>query len=440
MAKGKWLELAYWTQKKAQLFGAQESSISINQSRRVEVDYRDEKIEKMKESSQQGLSIEIFSKGRYSSHSTNDLRKESLEKFIQNAVDLTRYLEVDEYRGLTDPTLYEGQSDADLDLFDPEYDGLTTKTRKEVAMNLGAHLLGQDDRIISVASGFSDNSGETYVVKSNGFEGTRKATSFSQYVEVSIQGEGDRKPQNWRYYSARHLADLPSTKQTAMEALERTRSQLGQAKVKTDAMPMIVENSNASGLLRRLSRPLSGASIQQKNSFLDGKKGKKIASKELTITDEPTIVRGLGSRLYDGDGIAAKKMYVIQDGVLKNYYIDVYYGRKLGWTPTTGYASNIVIKPGKRSAKAIEKDLDKGILVTNWLGGNANGTTGDFSLGVAGWLIENGQRTQPIGEMNISGNYTDLLMNLKEVGNDPYPYSSFRTPTLIFNDVKFSGT
>jgi len=440
MAKGKWLELAYWAQKKAQSLGAEESSISINQSRRVEVDYRDEKIEKMKESGQQGLSIEIITKGRYSSHSTNDLRKESLEKFIQNAVDLTRYLEVDEYRGLTDPTLYEGQSDADLDLFDPEYDILTTETRKEVAMKLGAHLLGQDDRIISVASGFSDNSGESYVVKSNGFEGIRKATSFSQYLEVSLQGEGDRKPQSGRWYRARHLADLPSTKQTAMEALERTQAQLGQEKVESAVMPMVVENSNAARLLYRLFQPLSGASIQQKNSFLDGKKEQQIASKALTITDNPIIVRGLGSRLYDGDGIAAKEMPVIQDGVLKNYYIDVYYGRKLGWAPTTGYASNIIIQPGKRSAKTIEKNLDQGILVTNWLGGNANGTTGDFSLGVAGWLIENGQRTQPIGEMNISGNYSDLLMNLKEVGNDPYPYSSFRTPTLLFNDVSFSGT
>ncbi|MBT6937260.1 MAG: TldD/PmbA family protein, partial [Candidatus Marinimicrobia bacterium] len=292
----------------------------------------------------------------------------------------------------------------------------------------------------SVASGFSDNSGESYVVKSNGFEGIRKATSFSQYLEVSLQGEGDRKPQSGRWYRARHLADLPSTKQTAMEALERTQAQLGQEKVESAVMPMVVENSNAARLLYRLFQPLSGASIQQKNSFLDGKKEQQIASKALTITDNPIIVRGLGSRLYDGDGIAAKEMPVIQDGVLKNYYIDVYYGRKLGWAPTTGYASNIIIQPGKRSAKTIEKNLDRGILVTNWLGGNANGTTGDFSLGVAGWLIENGQRTQPIGEMNISGNYSDLLMNLKEVGNDPYPYSSFRTPTLLFNDVSFSGT
>ena len=86
------------------------------------------------------------------------------------------------------------------------------------------------------------------------------------------------------------------------------------------------------------------------------------------------------------------------------------------------------------------KQLDRTILVTDWLGGNANGTTGDFSLGVAGWLIENGKRTKSITEMNISGNYNDLLMNLIEVGNDPWIHSSFRTPTMVFDKVSFSGS
>ncbi|MBT4034157.1 MAG: TldD/PmbA family protein, partial [Candidatus Marinimicrobia bacterium] len=93
-----------------------------------------------------------------------------------------------------------------------------------------------------------------------------------------------------------------------------------------------------------------------------------------------------------------------------------------------------------RSGAEIEASLDRAILVTNWLGGNANPTTGDFSLGVAGWLIENGKRVKSITEMNISGNYNDLLMNLTEVGNDPWIHSSFRTPTMVFDKVSFSGS
>ena len=73
-------------------------------------------------------------------------------------------------------------------------------------------------------------------------------------------------------------------------------------------------------------RPLSASAIQQKNSFLADKKGQLITSNVLSIIDDPTIVRGLGSRYYDGDGIAAKIRPVISNGVLDDYFIDVYYG------------------------------------------------------------------------------------------------------------------
>ena len=440
MEKNVHLELGYWAQKKAKQLGATDSALGINHVRSVSVDYRDGKVENLKESTQQSMWIEIFSKGRYSSHSTNDLRKASLEKFIANAVDLTSYLEQDEFRRLPDPELYQGQPAGDLDLNDPEQGKLTSEERQQRARDLGASLAGQDPRIISISSGFYDSHSETYHLKSNGFEGHQESTTFTHGASVSMQGVGEKKPEGWRYYRARHLEDLIGAKQTAREALERTRARLGAAKVPTETLPMLLENSNAAGLFWRIMYPLSAAAIQQKNSFLEGKQDRQIASEVLTILDDPTIVRGLGSRYYDGDGIAAKQMPLITNGVLNNYFVDVYYGNKLGWKPTSGGASNLIVKPGKRSGAAMEAGLERGILVTDWLGGNANPTTGDFSLGVAGWLIENGQRVQSITEMNISGNYTDLLMNLAEVGNDPWIYSSFRTPTLLFDKVNFSGS
>ena len=78
-------------------------------------------------------------------------------------------------------------------------------------------------------------------------------------------------------------------------------------------------------------------------------------------------------------------------------------------------------------------------LVTGFLGGNSNGTTGDFSLGVQGFRIRRGQIAEPVGEMNISGNHLDFWKRLVAVGNDPWPYSSLRTPTLVFEGVQFAG-
>ncbi len=440
MEKNVYLDLGYWVQKKARQLGASETSIGINHSRSVSVDYRDGKVENLKESTQQSMWIEVFSKGRYSSHSTNDLRKPSLEKFLTNAVDLTGYLEKDEFRRLPDPELYLGQPTVDLDLNDAKQADVTAEERQNRAKELGEIVKGKDERIISISSGFYDSHSESYHLKSNGFEGHKESTSFTHGASVSMQGEGDKKPEGWRYYRARHLEDLVPAEQTAMEALARTQDRLGAQKVPTETLPLLLENSNAAGLFWRLMGPLSAASIQQKNSFLEGMLDQQIASEKLTILDDPTIIRGLGSRYYDGDGLAAKGMPIFEKGVLKNYYIDVYYGNKLGWKPNTGGSSNLIVQPGNRSGAEIEADLDRAILVTDWLGGNANGTTGDFSLGVAGWLIENGKRTQSITEMNISGNYQDLLKNLIEVGNDPYVHSSFRTPTMLFDKVSFSGS
>ncbi len=131
-------------------------------------------------------------------------------------------------------------------------------------------------------------------------------------------------------------------------------------------------------------------------SFLSDKKGQKIGSDYFTIIDDPLIKAGLGSRLFDGDGFAAKKRLMIDSGVLKDFYIDWYYSRKLGWEPTTGGPSNLIIPPGMRSVKEIMKDLGRGIFISDFIGGNSNSTTGDASIGIIGQLFENGVPVQAV--------------------------------------------
>ena len=92
---------------------------------------------------------------------------------------------------------------------------------------------------------------------------------------------------------------------------------------------------------------MSGRAVQQKQSFLADKKGQKIGSDALTLIDDPFVVSGLGSRLYDGDGITAVRRTMIEAGVLQEFFVDWYYSRKLGWEPTTGGASNLIIPPGQ---------------------------------------------------------------------------------------------
>ena len=249
-----------------------------------------------------------------------------------------------------------------------------------------------------------------------------------------------RKPEDYAYGGARFVAEVPKAAQVGREAAERALSRLGAKKGESAVMTMAVENRAAGRLPAYLLGPLSGGALQQKRSFLEGKLGQAIASPVLTLVDDPLVPKGFGSRLFDGEGIAAKRMPVIEAGVLKAYYIDTYYGKKLQMAPTTAGPSNVVWTLGDKDQAALLAAMKDGILVTGFLGGNSNGLTGDFSLGVQGFRVRGGKIAEPVGEMNISGNHLEFWKKLAAVGNDPYPYSSMKTPTLVFEGVQFAGT
>ena len=164
-----------------------------------------------------------------------------------------------------------------------------------------------------------------------------------------------------------------------------------------------------------------------------------MASPVLTVVDDPFIPGSLGSRLFDGDGFAARKRVMIDAGTLQDFFIDWYYSRKLAVEPTTGGASNLIIPPGQRTVQEIMKDLGRGIFVTGFIGGNSNSTTGDASIGIFGQLFDQGVPVQAVSEMNIADNHMKLWTRLVEVANDPYLYSAAKIPSLVFRDVVVSG-
>lgn len=433
-------DLAAWSIEKAKAAGADDCRVSIGSRRFVEISYRQRKPETIKEASTRNLNIEIYADNRYSGQSTSDLRKDTLKDFISNAVATTKLLAEDPFRTLPDPKYYQGRADIKLGIRDTDYEKMTPQSRHALVKAIEDMSLDKGgEKVISVTAGEYDSYGESLTLTSNGFEGYREYTRYSAGAEITMQDEGDRRPNGYHYVTCVKKDDIPSAEQIGTIAAKRTLDLLGSKKIPTETLPIIVENRVVSRLLNGLLSPMSGGNIQQKRSFLADKKGQKIASDRLTIIDDPFIVGGLGSRLYDGDGFATKKRVMIESGVLKEFFIDWYYSRKLGWEPTTGGSSNIIIPPGKRTVKDIMKDLGRGIFVTSFIGGNSNSTTGDASVGIIGHLFENGQPTQAIAEMNIADNHLKFWHKLIEVANDPWIYSSQRTPSLVFTDVVVSG-
>jgi PmbA protein len=421
--------------------GAQESSANAYKSRDVEIAWRDGKVEKVSEATTRGVSLSLFVDERYSVVTTSDLRKDSLEKFVEESIAMARTLAKDPNRRLPDPKLYEGRAKIDLQIRDPKYAEVSPDDRRKLAAALeeSARSVKGKGEILSVETSVSDSSSESAKVMSNGFEGENQSTSFWLGASTAVKDPDGRRPEGSNFAGSRFFAELPGPGDVGRLASERAFASVGATKIPSAVVPIIVENRVASRLVRALMGPLSGGSLQQKQSFLEGQLGKPIASKLLTIVDDPHILKGFGSRLYDGEGIASKKMPVIEAGVLRNYYINVYYGRKLKVAPTTGGSSNLVFALGKKNLEELLKDVKDGILVTGFLGGNSNGTTGDFSFGIQGFRIEKGARTTPLAEMNISGNQKELWQKLSAVGSDPYPYGSTLTPTLVLDGVSVAG-
>jgi PmbA protein len=418
--------------------GANEARATATQSRDVEFEFRDGSLEKVKDTTSRGLNIEVYADGRYSSHQTTDLNPDRLKGFVSEAVAITRALEPDEFRKITPAELFANRPTDDLDLVDAAVAALSREQRLEWCQALD-RVATDHDKVISATAGVYDGSSERASVSSNGFSGSQASTYCWFGSSVTLMDQGDRRASDGYYAGSPHVSALPTASEVGRIALDRALSRLGSEKGPTARTTMVVDSRAAAQLISRLLGAATARRVQQGQSFWTELVGNKAFSDKLTIIDDPLIPRGLGSRHFDEEGISAKTLPIIEKGEVRNLYVDTYYGRKTGMKPTSGSASNRVVEPGEQSLDELLAAVGEGIYVTSWLGGNADNTTGDYSLGLRGHVIEDGKIGRPVGEMNVTGNLRDLFARLELVGNDVYPYSATLSPSLVFGGVDFSG-
>lgn len=426
----------------AKALGAEEVSVSAARTTETSLIRRAGKLEQATQATSQGISLSLLVEDRFSVHSTSDLRPAALHRFLENAIAATRVLEPEVERRQAPLELCgRGVEDEVLDLYDATWSELGADQRRERIRRLeeAVDALPERGRIKSATVHLGDNTSEGARVMSNGFEGFRRDTGFGMGVEVTLEEPDGRRPEAWSWYSAAHQGDLPGPEHLAAEAWQRAEQRTNSGPMPSGRYPMLLENHAVGRILGVLGSPLSGGELHQGRSCLAGKLGEKIASERFTLLDEPFIPRGLGSRPWDGDALRAKPMPVIGAGILKNYYISLYYGRKLGMAPTSGGRSNWVVPAGSRSVAQILADLPQCVVVTGFLGGNSNGLTGDFSFGVQGLLYERGEPVKHLSEMNVSGNLFEILGAFTEAADDVWTWSSMRSPSLLFDGVQFSG-
>ena len=420
--------------------GAQQARARGSSSQSTKVVIRDGKQEEVKAAASRGLSLEVYVDGRYGKHETSILEPAELEAFIGRAVAMTRVLMPDPHRFLPAPKHYTGRSTAELGIYDADHARVTTDRRQQRAM--AAHDAAHEaagKQVISVSGGASDRQGLSVLRATNGFADSQHSSSFWVWAEVSIKDPSGRRPNDWAEAGARKHDRLPDPREVGRQAAQRTLAIVGADKIASLTVPLIIENRAVGRLLGGLLAPLSGWALDQKRSCFEKSLGQGIASPGLSIIDDPLLPGGWGSRRFDGEGLTARRRPLLDKGVLRTFFVDAYYARKLEREPTSGGASNLVFAPGSEDLEALCRRAGRAIVISDFLGGNSNSTTGDFSHGIRGFLVEDGKRKRPIASMNIAGNHQTFWKTLQAVGNDPYPHGSHRTPSLLFAPTVVAG-
>lgn len=425
--------------------GAEAARITLNTGFQHSFAVLDGKLDKLQMANDRSLYIQLYTKGRYGAYSTNRLEKNELEKFIRQALTATALLAKDPCRSLPNKDLYFNGDKKDLGQFDSHIFTLDPSLKKELAFQVYNEMEGQSKQLISANSAYEDYMDYQYMIDSQGFEGDTLQTGFSISAECSVKGRSDARPESWWYESALQFSELEK-EGCGKRALERGLAKLSPRKIKSGTYRVVVENTCASRLVSPIISALSGENIQQKNSFILDKLGEKIFPDHFTFIDTPHQYGMSGARYFDGEGIATRPISIIEKGIINTYFINTYYANKMGVLPTIegpsvpGFSSaDYPASYQNVSLKQILKIIDTGIFVTGFNGGNCNGTTGDFSYGVEGFFIKNGEIEHPIREMNITGNLITLWNHFLFSGNDPRKCTRWQIPSLAFDAVDFTG-
>ena len=251
----------------------------------------------------------------------------------------------------------------------------------------------------------------------------------------------------WR--TARHRADLEAPEAVGQRAGERAVRRLDPRKQRSAQVPVIFDPRVSGGFVRLLASLASGTAVARGTSCLRDRCGEALFPPGTAVVDDPHRRRGLSSRPFDGEGVAGRRLALIDDGVLTGWLLDSRSARQLGLA-TTGHASrgpasvpspgasNLYLEAGSETREALIGAVDSGFYVTEMMGMSFNGTTGDYSRGAAGFWIEGGEIAHPVSEMTVAGNLPEMFAAATPADDLEFRYG-FDAPTLRIDGMTVAG-
>jgi PmbA protein len=408
--------------------------------------------ELVEEAGTRSAGLRVIQDKRVATTSTSDLTDMGIDRFVADAVELVGLSQQDPFAGPAAPELLSDPAAApDLDLYDPAGGGIDAATAIDLAKKGEAAAFAFDPRITnSEGATFGRTAGGGALVLSSGFRATFKGSYQSLSVVPIAADDGGKNRRGSHWTARRHLADLDPPIEVGQEAARRTLRKLGARTVPTCEVPVVFDPDAARSILGMLAGCVMGSAIWRKSSYLVGREGTRVASDLVDVVDDPLMLRGPGSRPFDGEGLASRKNTVVERGVLRTYLCDSYSARKLGRESTASASrgggagvgpstSNFVLQPRTDSNPAIVKATARGLYVTEMMGFGFNSVTGDFSRGAAGFWIEGGELAYPVSEVTISLNVDLLWQSIDAIGSDLDLRTATASPTIRVAKMTVAG-
>ena len=429
----------------AKRLGAEHAEAIGGYGKNRSVSVRLGKIEELEQAEAKDYGLRVIIGKKQAFISSTDLRPDTRDSLVERAVEMAKNASEDPF--LTIATQEELATEfANLDLFDPtspEMDQLIEMARNcEDAARAVAGVTNSDGA--SCASAHGGN----VMVFSNGFCYHWLDSSFSLSASV-IANSAQGMESDYAYSSSRHFSELRSADSIGREAGERAVKLLNPRKLATCNLPVIFEPRIAGGMVSVIASAVNGAAIARGTSFLKNERGNLICPANIQVIDDPLRMRGIGSGVIDAEGLAARQMAIIENGVLANWLLDLRTAKQLGLRSTAhagrGNASapspgstNMHIAAGNISPEQLIKETGNGLYITGLSGSGVSILTGDYSQGATGFMIENGEITYPVSEITIASTLQQMLKEMTPANDLEFLYSK-NAPTLRLGSMTIAG-
>lgn len=424
--------------------GADKADAVVVRSRSKGVTVRLGKVESTEASESDDFSLRVFIGRQVASVSANP--GFDLTALAERAVAMAKVSPEDPYAGLADESDL-ARDIPDLQLFDETE--VSGDQLRETALAMEEVARSVNGVSNSLGAGASAGMGGMVLVTSHGFSGSYAASRFSRSVGV-IAGDGTKMERDHDFDSRLYFADLDSPEEIGRRAAERAIRRLNPRQVPTASnLTVVFDPRVARGFAATIAGAINGASVARKTSFLRDKMGQQVLKAGLNITDDPLKVRGSSSRPFDGEGISGKPLTMIEDGVLKHWFLSSSTARELG-LKTNGRgvrggasvspsSTNLALEPGDLAPEELIRSVGTGLYVTDMIGSGVDMITGEYSRGASGFWIENGELTYPVSEITIASNLKDMFMRIT-VANDIDRKFGVAAPTLAIEGMTLAGT